>query len=94
MTTDDDAVLHISDARTITLGTRDELTATMRQISDATGGSSGAGRWSRVFGLLPGAQLDATEFERLTLEAAELLAMLHDQLDDDARELLRRLASQ
>ena len=79
----------------IPIGLQSEVRAACREITDLTGGSSGGGRWSRVFGLMDAHIENACSDSALAdiaEEARDLRAAFEDSLPDQARRFLDRLA--
>lgn len=87
------AYLRLSGGRKVALGSIEEVERALSQVHSATGGSSGRGAWSRVFGL-EAADLTwlASDAGNLGREAADLLAAAELTLGPEAKELLRRLS--
>jgi len=79
----------------VVLGSTEEVTAAMESIAGVTGGSSGAGRWSHVFGVgyESGRFADGDVVEAIAREAADLRAALGDLADESAKLFLDRLAA-
>lgn len=83
----------LSDGRSFLLGTRQEVDAAVAQIVACTGGGSGGGRWSRLFGLQPELFVEAADLENFKEEANDLFASSGLALEDEAQRLLQRLGS-
>ena len=79
----------------IVLGSTDEVRDAMADISKLTGGSSGVGRYSRVFGIDdPNPRvISSADLTLLAAEAADLRARLGDDLSHRAKVFLDRLAT-
>ncbi|MDQ3632147.1 MAG: tetratricopeptide repeat protein [Actinomycetota bacterium] len=89
----DPQFLRLSDGRSFFLGARQEVDTAFGQIIACTGGSSGGGRWSRMFGLQPELFVEASDFENFKGEANDLLVSAGLVLEDEASRLLERLGS-
>jgi len=83
----------LSDGRQFTLGTREEVADALDQITLATGGSSGGGKWSRLFGFSLDLELPVAELEGLKWEAADFLAAAELLVGREAKQLLRSLSA-
>jgi hypothetical protein len=79
----------------VRLGSADEARGAMADISELTGGSSGGGRWSRVFGVADCSPrvISAADLTLLAAEAADLRATLSEDLSSRSKVFLDRLAS-
>ena len=87
-------MLRVDDGRAIDLGPADKVANALRSLADATGGSSGMGRWSFLFGYAPTEKhLDAAVADRIAAEARDFKTVLGDQLSPDAERLVAQLAS-
>lgn len=86
-------VLRAADGREVALGTEEELRQALVDMSAATGGSSGMGRWSFLFGLRPERAMPSDEVTRLAREAADFQQTCGAGLSEQTIELLERLAT-
>lgn len=84
-------ILRTEDGRELRLGNEDELAAAVEDIRSATGGSSGGGLFSLLFGLGPG-EVSTGWALRLGEEAAEFRRLIGVQLRDETVALLDRLS--
>ena len=77
------------------LGSAEALRRGLRDVARLTGGSSGGGRWSFVFGFdgygLSESIYPQEQLVRIAAEAADIREVLAYQLSDDARAFLDRL---
>jgi len=90
----ENVVLRVSDGREVDLGPADEVRRAFGGIGDATGGSSGGGRWSYLLGYVPtGEILDPEDADRVAAEARDFKMALHGRLTDATELLLDRIAS-
>lgn len=85
-------MLRTADGREVLLGTGAEFQAAVSDIVNATGGSSGRGAFSRLFGLQPEVVMAADEAARLGDEAAQFKLVLGDRLRVETVALLDRLS--
>lgn len=84
-------VLMVDDGRSVSLGAADELDASLNDIMDATGGSSGQGQFSVLFGLTAEGAMPADMADRLSQEAGEFRTMCGAGLRPETLALLDRL---
>jgi hypothetical protein len=93
-------VARVTDGREAALGRQAEVEEAAREITDFTGGSSGGGRWSLLWGY--GLEWRSGSYdtpwdpelaERVAREAADFQAQAGAQLSEGANMLLTRLAS-
>jgi hypothetical protein len=87
----DDLILQFV-AGPVNLGPVTDFEAAMSEVRRVTGGSSGRGRWSFVFGLTPHSTTVPVPPGRLAAEAADLRAELGGFLSEETKRFLDRLA--
>jgi hypothetical protein len=84
------------DGEEVVVGTSEEVRPAMDEIARLTGGSSGGGRMSYLFGLWDAARAEEAwrgpGMPRLAMDAAYALETLGDQLSDETKAFLRGLA--
>lgn len=95
----DRVVLRSEDRREIDLGDRESFHAVASEIRDFTGGSSGLGRWSYLWGHVvagfpTGEPIAPNLFDSITDEAADVQAEVGSDLSEEANEVLSRLADE
>lgn len=93
----DRVVLRSEDSREVDLGDRESFHAVASEIGDYTGGSSGLGRWSYLWGHVvagfpTGESIPHDVFNSIADEAADFQAEVGSDLSEEANELLSRLA--
>lgn len=82
-----------ADGREIVLGTEEDVRGALAEMAAATGGSSGRGRWSLLFGLEAEDAMPPDLADRLALEAEEFRQLQGITLSERTRVLLDRLAA-
>jgi hypothetical protein len=86
--------LRVTDGREVDLGPREVFERAFRGIVDATGGSSGGGQWSFLFGFVPALDVLGPETaDRVAEEAKDFTLNLHGHLAVATEQLLDRIAS-
>ena len=94
MNSPDRVILRVRDGRQIDLGTPHEFKQGFRGIGDATGGSSGRGRWSVLFGYVPTDEpLDPEYADRIAAEASDYRTVVGRHVTKATADLLERLSS-
>lgn len=87
-------VLRVTDGREVDLGPREHFESAFRGIVQATGGSSGQGRWPYLFGYVPtGKVLSTDTADRVAEEAKDFKGCLNHHLTDATMQLLDRIGS-
>lgn len=82
-----------ADGREIVLGTEEDVRGALAEMAAATGGSSGRGRWSSLFGLKAADAMPTDQADRLALEAEEFRQLQGITLSERTGVLLDRLAA-
>jgi len=82
-----------ADGREIVLGTEEDVRGALAEMAAATGGSSGRGRWSSLFGLKAEDAMPTDQADRLALEAEEFRQLQGITLSERTGVLLDRLAA-
>jgi hypothetical protein len=86
-------ILRAEDGREVDLGTEQELWAANHDIFNATGGSSGRGKFSMLFGLRPDDAMPTEWATRLGTEAAEFIELYELLLRRETVALLEQLSA-
>jgi hypothetical protein len=100
METNEEVILQLTNGREVRLGTQTEYRQAAHEIIESTGGSSGGGAFSALWGVLCDAQssrsshakVRAYHAEMIAQEAACFQSMCGTKLSERARTLLQRLA--
>lgn len=82
-----------ADGREVMLGTEEDVRGALAEMAAATGGSSGRGRWSLLFGLEAEDAMPPDLADRLALEAEEFRQLQDITLSERTRLLLDRVAA-